>query len=213
MYECRCNGRLQTKRSTRLSHTGLFLDHLKKREEKTKSKLWWLFDAETTRTCWSSVQFLYCFLRPQIAVSFSASLRICEGLPIGGSLPWPMSPVAPPSLPPPFHPLSHIFMSCVCVCVCVCMCSSSVQFRNSGDGEMGRELAHAPGHCADVGRMPSSSMRSSVRRASVCMRLRPCIYLTRYCVWLCLAVGFGQLDRARYVSNCRPGIFEPARPD
>jgi hypothetical protein len=31
IYECRCNGRLQTKRFTRLSHTGLVveLEHLK----------------------------------------------------------------------------------------------------------------------------------------------------------------------------------------
>jgi hypothetical protein len=120
-------------------------------------------------------------------------------------------------LPPFLLPstLSHTSLCIVCVCVCVCvrMCSSSVQFRNSGDGERGRELAHAPSHCAcRCWRMPSSSMRSSVRRASVCMRLRPCIFLTRYCVWLCLAVGFGQLDRARYVSNCRPGILNRQRP-
>ncbi len=74
------------------------------------------------RTCWSSLQFLCCFLRPQIAVSSSASLRICKGQPIGGSCHgrcrrW----LLPPSLPP-FHPLTHLYVLSVCMCVCVCVC-------------------------------------------------------------------------------------------
>ena len=40
MYECRCNGRLQTKRFTRLSHTGLVveLEHLKIKTRLTNEK-------------------------------------------------------------------------------------------------------------------------------------------------------------------------------
>jgi hypothetical protein len=39
-YECRCNGRLQTKRFTRLSHTGLVveLEHLKIKTRLTNEK-------------------------------------------------------------------------------------------------------------------------------------------------------------------------------
>ncbi len=52
IYECRCNGRLQTKRFTRLSHTGLVveLEHLKKKiktrltNEKFASKDLFKFD-------------------------------------------------------------------------------------------------------------------------------------------------------------------------
>ncbi len=41
IYECRCNGRLQTKRFTRLSHTGLVveLEHLKIKTRLTNEKL------------------------------------------------------------------------------------------------------------------------------------------------------------------------------
>ncbi len=40
IYECRCNGRLQTKRFTRLSHTGLVveLEHLKIKTRLTNEK-------------------------------------------------------------------------------------------------------------------------------------------------------------------------------
>jgi hypothetical protein len=40
IYECRCNGRLQTKRSTRLSHTGLVveLEYLKIKTRLTNEK-------------------------------------------------------------------------------------------------------------------------------------------------------------------------------
>ncbi len=40
MYECRCNGRLQTKRFTSLSHTGLVveLEHLKIKTRLTNEK-------------------------------------------------------------------------------------------------------------------------------------------------------------------------------
>jgi hypothetical protein len=40
IYECRCNGRLQTKRFTRLSHTGLVveLEHLKIKTRVTNEK-------------------------------------------------------------------------------------------------------------------------------------------------------------------------------
>jgi hypothetical protein len=40
-YECRCNERLQTKRFTRLSHTGLVveLEHLKIKTRSTNEKL------------------------------------------------------------------------------------------------------------------------------------------------------------------------------
>ncbi len=40
MYECRCDGRLQTKRFTRLSHTGLVveLEHLKIKTRLTNEK-------------------------------------------------------------------------------------------------------------------------------------------------------------------------------
>jgi hypothetical protein len=40
MYECRCNGRLQTKRFTHLSHTGLVveLEHLKIKTRLTNEK-------------------------------------------------------------------------------------------------------------------------------------------------------------------------------
>jgi hypothetical protein len=41
MYECRCDGRLQTKRFTRLSYTGLIveLEHLKIKTRLTNEKL------------------------------------------------------------------------------------------------------------------------------------------------------------------------------
>ncbi len=40
IYECRCNGRLQTKRFTRLAHTGLVveLEHLKIKTRLTNEK-------------------------------------------------------------------------------------------------------------------------------------------------------------------------------
>jgi hypothetical protein len=40
IYECRCDGRLQTKRFTRLSYTGLVveLEHLKHKDEVKKEK-------------------------------------------------------------------------------------------------------------------------------------------------------------------------------
>ncbi len=40
IYECRCNGRIQTKRFTPLSHTGLVveLEHLKIKTRLTKEK-------------------------------------------------------------------------------------------------------------------------------------------------------------------------------
>jgi hypothetical protein len=40
IYECRCNGRLQTKRFTRLTHTGLVveLEHLKIKTRLTNEK-------------------------------------------------------------------------------------------------------------------------------------------------------------------------------
>jgi hypothetical protein len=40
IYECRCNGRLQTKRFTRLSHTGLVVEpeHLKIKTRLTNEK-------------------------------------------------------------------------------------------------------------------------------------------------------------------------------
>jgi hypothetical protein len=41
IYECRCNGRLQTKRFTRLSYTGLVveLEHLKIKTRLTNEKI------------------------------------------------------------------------------------------------------------------------------------------------------------------------------
>ena len=41
IYECRCNGRLQTKRFTRLTHTGLVveLEHLKIKTRLTNEKV------------------------------------------------------------------------------------------------------------------------------------------------------------------------------
>ena len=38
IYECRCNGRLQTKRFTRLTHTGLVVEHLKIKTRLTNEK-------------------------------------------------------------------------------------------------------------------------------------------------------------------------------